>query len=60
MKTYKLTDLTAEAYNEALRQTASLWNSSHGYKYNTNENCYELETWADDAELEFDEDGNML
>ena len=60
MKTYKLADLTAEAYHEALIQTANLWNSSHGYKCNTNEDFYELETWADDAGLEFDEDGNLL
>ena len=54
-----ITSLAGEAYVEALRQTALLHNR-FGYQYNVNEHWYELEDWAECAELQFDEEGNLI
>lgn len=54
-----ITKLTGEAYNEALRQTAYLQNAT-GYQYRLGRDDYELEVWAEDNDIDFDEDGNIL
>ena len=59
MATFKITELTGEAYNEALRQTASLKNSA-GYQYKIGRDDYEIEVWSEDNDLQYDEEGNLL
>lgn len=56
---YKINELYGEAYNEAIRQTADLWNSCHTHM-DPKTQWWELEQWAEDTDLMFNEQGELL
>ena len=56
---YSIRQLYGEAYNEAIRQTADLWNSCHT-RMSPQTHWYELEQWAEDTDLMFNEQGELL
>lgn len=56
---YSITELYGEAREKALKHTADLWNSCHTHM-DPNTQWFELEQWAEDIDLMFDVDGELL
>lgn len=59
MRKFGIKELFGEAYNEAMRQIV-IRHSTFGYQFDPKRDWYELEAWATDVGLEFDENGNMI